>query len=428
MRIPKDLVLIWPSLHSAIPAKYVRETSLDGLFPKAWGLSIDPDTTGGAATHTHTSPAHNHTIASHTHTYTLAGTTTNLGAGNGFPETPMDTHTHNGTSEQPSGGTTSADAVTYGSSSNNPPYTEVIFVRAEEGALLVDGLGVLWTGWDGDVTIPNNYQLFDGTNASLDLRNRYLRGASTGGNAGGTGGSYTNVHDISHTHTPSSHTHPAGNNNYGQFDQVGEGFDFASYGGHSHQVQLNASTQAINAYSGSLTTLETVEPLYIKVCALLKKTGAIKEKGIIGLWLGDIDDIPKGWVLCDGENGTLDLRDRFLKIANNTGEIGDVGGANSHAHAAQSHTHSGSGSHTHTGTTLTDHSAGNTHHAGAASPIHRVANNYIHPVTNVSSASVGYNASTTTADSSNNEPEYRTVAYIQFQKDIYGGAALQAFL
>lgn len=35
-------------------------------------------------------------------------------------------------------------------------------------------------------------------------------------------------------------------------------------------------------------------------------------KGIITMWSGSIAAIPSGWVLCDGTNGTPDLRDRFI--------------------------------------------------------------------------------------------------------------------
>ncbi len=35
-------------------------------------------------------------------------------------------------------------------------------------------------------------------------------------------------------------------------------------------------------------------------------------KGVIVMWSGRIADIPPGWALCDGTNGTPDLRDRFI--------------------------------------------------------------------------------------------------------------------
>ncbi|MBA7678649.1 hypothetical protein ES703_86927 [subsurface metagenome] len=35
-------------------------------------------------------------------------------------------------------------------------------------------------------------------------------------------------------------------------------------------------------------------------------------QNIIVLWSGAIVDIPAGWALCDGNNGTPDLRDCFV--------------------------------------------------------------------------------------------------------------------
>jgi len=35
-------------------------------------------------------------------------------------------------------------------------------------------------------------------------------------------------------------------------------------------------------------------------------------RGIIAMWSGTISTIPTGWALCDGTNGTPDLRDRFI--------------------------------------------------------------------------------------------------------------------
>jgi len=35
--------------------------------------------------------------------------------------------------------------------------------------------------------------------------------------------------------------------------------------------------------------------------------------GTILPYVGDLADIPKGWYLCDGSNGTPDLRNRFLE-------------------------------------------------------------------------------------------------------------------
>ncbi len=47
--------------------------------------------------------------------------------------------------------------------------------------------------------------------------------------------------------------------------------------------------------------------------------------------------IPDGWVLCDGENGTLDLRDKFILGAGGT--MGETGGSANHTHTVPLHQH-----------------------------------------------------------------------------------------
>ena len=56
--------------------------------------------------------------------------------------------------------------------------------------------------------------------------------------------------------------------------------------------------------------------------------------GIICMWSGAVDQVPAGWALCDGENGTPDLRDRFIVGAGKAYEAGDTGGAATHSHTA----------------------------------------------------------------------------------------------
>jgi len=63
--------------------------------------------------------------------------------------------------------------------------------------------------------------------------------------------------------------------------------------------------------------------------------------GIICLWYGSIGSIPAGWVICDGNNGTPDLRDKFLVGAGSTYAVDANGGAVNHNHGftADPHTH-----------------------------------------------------------------------------------------
>lgn len=64
--------------------------------------------------------------------------------------------------------------------------------------------------------------------------------------------------------------------------------------------------------------------------------------GQIKLWYGSVGSIPAGWQLCDGTNGTPNLRDRFVVGAGLNYVVDSTGGAASHTHTIDSeseHTH-----------------------------------------------------------------------------------------
>jgi hypothetical protein len=96
-------------------------------------------------------------------------------------------------------------------------------------------------------------------------------------------------------------------------------------------------------------TIQTYDNLYGIVGATPPAATPIPAGGIF-LWSGSIGSIPAGYVLCNGSNGTPDLRDRFVVGAGSTYAVDGTGGsANaivvSHTHTATSavtdpgHTH-----------------------------------------------------------------------------------------
>ncbi len=56
------------------------------------------------------------------------------------------------------------------------------------------------------------------------------------------------------------------------------------------------------------------------------------KKGTIVMWSGGIHQIPDGWALCDGQNGTPNLQERFILAASDDYPIGTKAGTNSHDH------------------------------------------------------------------------------------------------
>lgn len=56
------------------------------------------------------------------------------------------------------------------------------------------------------------------------------------------------------------------------------------------------------------------------------------KKGMIILWSGSVASIPGGWALCNGSNGTPDLRNNFVVGAGDSYAVDATGGAISHQH------------------------------------------------------------------------------------------------
>jgi len=61
--------------------------------------------------------------------------------------------------------------------------------------------------------------------------------------------------------------------------------------------------------------------------------------GVIVMWGGALDAIPAGWALCDGSDGTPDLRNRFVLGGSTAEYLGSSGGSRSHQHRNRGHTH-----------------------------------------------------------------------------------------
>ena len=78
-------------------------------------------------------------------------------------------------------------------------------------------------------------------------------------------------------------------------------------------------------------------------------------------WSGSPSDVPVGWALCDGNNGTPDLRGRFILGISNIHLLNQIGGEENHLL-----TLSEMPSHNHFG--VTDYSGDHQHLTGSITP------------------------------------------------------------
>ena len=129
-------------------------------------------------------------------------------------------------------------------------------------------------------------------------------------------------------------------------------------------IELNAVAAAISTKADSNSPTFTGTPsaptaslstsntqIATTAFALAAAAAAFPIGGII-IWSGSIANIPSGWALCDGTNGTPNLRDRFVVGAGTSYAVDTTGGSKDASVIAHTHTAStaSAGSHSHTWT------------------------------------------------------------------------------
>ena len=157
-------------------------------------------------------------------------------------------------------------------------------------------------------------------------------------------------------------------------------------------------------------TIQTYDNLY-GIIGVQATSGATIPSGLISLWSGAIGSIPSGWLLCDGTNGTPNLKDRFIVGAGNLYSVGGTGGSTdaivvSHTHTATSVVTDPGHNHTYTRV------SGTAPQSGSTTPVYNstTTDNTGTATTGISVATT--NASTGVSGTNANLPPYYALAYI----------------
>ena len=161
--------------------------------------------------------------------------------------------------------------------------------------------------------------------------------------------------------------------------------------GYSYKFLLQTATSvAVATYdniSGILTSIPTATPSIPSGCILL--------------WSGSTGSIPSGFLLCDGTNGTPDLRNSFIVGAGNSYTVGQTGGSADAIVVSHTHTVTDPG-HLHTYSSPTTPGGGGTGGLGSQANA------------NTSTATTGISiVSAGTSGTNANLPPYYALAYIQ---------------
>lgn len=92
--------------------------------------------------------------------------------------------------------------------------------------------------------------------------------------------------------------------------------------------KLADNSVTTNKISNGNVTTEKIKDGSITSVKISSGYGLVP-KGLICMWSGST--VPSGWYLCNGSNGTPDLRDRFIVGSGGSYAIGDKGGEASHS-------------------------------------------------------------------------------------------------
>ena len=242
------------------------------------------------------------------------------------------------------------------------------------------GIIALWSGPLN--TIPAGWKLCDGTGGTINTTNLFVYSTNGTESSGATGGSTSHNHSYStvplHDHgvtstksTPHRHSYdvPQYYRNVGQpgalitFTALSLGTRSTGSTNPSHSHTMNSAGGTPPFY---MSEEENIIPPYYEMAFIEKETNdPTIPIGVIVMWNGIIDTIPAGWELCNGSNGTPDLREKFIRGAPPGENPGTLGGNVSHNHTytqIPSHSHSiGSnigGSHSHEDTYGVDRTIG----------------------------------------------------------------------
>lgn len=140
-------------------------------------------------------------------------------------------------------------------------YERVMVLESLKGGGVPVGAVMLWKG--SYATIPDGYQLADGTNGTPDLRERFLMGIASTENDNNlleTGGDTSHINALGTLAAASTHTHTVYLNNGGGAVAVGAGFTGGAASSHNHTWSAVTSNGGAHTHSGTYTAADHLPP------------------------------------------------------------------------------------------------------------------------------------------------------------------------
>ncbi len=220
--------------------------------------------------------------------------------------------------------------------------TEIAQARPDKQAPVGKEPIVMWSGLLAE--IPRGWQLCDGTNGTPDLRDRFVLSVQAGQDPGEVGGESTIWLDPSHL---PSHLHPfyadlGGSHSHPYEDTIAGPTTSFTYGGYipynsvlvsdKDEKSLYCEGEGAHSHSGATGSRGLGYSIdnrpsccrmpFIMMTSTKGPRSSEIPVGAVAVWSNDLSGIPQGWQLCDGTNGTPDLRSRFVLGGETSGEYG----------------------------------------------------------------------------------------------------------
>ena len=330
-------------LNADIPANWEEKTANADRFLQGGGAGFLGEADGGSATHAHDVPAHGHdSLATHFHRISWLSTgfeLTNLTpVGNVAAVTKL-AHRHAATNSAAASIHYADKALEVSSgTAMQPPFVRAIIIGPT----------------DANQEIPNGAICFaeaaapTGFTAEAPLNGKFVLGATSGGDGGGTGGNATHTHGMpgSHIHTADPHVHALTRVGDAQSQDVQSGQGRISIPLDHHDLSLGSVVSNATDSKNVTSAPGDSEPLYVKLLAVKNTSGSpTTPDGVIVGFVDAVATIPVGWALMDGTgSSSTDCLDKQIKCTTVVGEIGDEGGKENHDHD-WSHDHGVTGTH-----------------------------------------------------------------------------------
>jgi len=276
--IPSNGIFLWSGTSATIPAGVALETSASSCWIQCatdGGLSLTK-TSGSAHSHnysnTGTRSAHNHTTS--TMATSIKYATQNIPSA-GF------IHADEGHAHILSGVTVSSSdshfhTIAVSDVVNNYPYSICLWhVKATTDNLnLPIGSIIMWKNDIVDLPVGSGWQYCDGTNGTLDLRNRFIFANDLDANVGTTFGSGSHTHIAPTINANSTHSHAASGNTVGSssYNTANSGTTTTSVAGHYHSYSFTTATEAGHTHTMSTTGSAISDPQFTKLHYIQRTT------------------------------------------------------------------------------------------------------------------------------------------------------------